>query len=70
MDRGLRPLRCMLTGAALEALRCDLVDALAALHLVGDAAEQRGDQDVRRALRLVARVLESVEERLDEGDER
>ena len=55
-----------MTTAALEALRTDLADALAALHLVGDAAERRGDVDVRRALRLVARVLESVEERLEQ----
>jgi hypothetical protein len=52
----------------LEAVRADLADAAAALHLVGDAAELRGDHDVRRALRLVARTLESVEERLEQHE--
>ncbi len=60
--------RRMLSSAALQVLRTDLADVLAVVHLVSDAAGQRGDVDVRRARRLVARVLESVEERLEQGD--
>ncbi len=47
--------------AAVTAILVDLRDLEAMLHILGDAAESRGDEDSRRALRLLARHAESLE---------
>jgi hypothetical protein len=51
--------------APLIALKVDADDLSAALHLVGDGAGQRGDEDTRRVLRLLARHAEAMGEALE-----
>jgi hypothetical protein len=51
--------------APLIALKIDADDLSAALHLVGDGAGQRGDDDTHRALRLLARHAEAMGEALE-----
>jgi hypothetical protein len=51
---------------ALRALSDDVGDLIAALHLLASAALERGDQDARGALRLLARHGERITERLEE----
>jgi Ribonuclease G/E len=51
--------------AAVTAILIDLRDLEAMLHILGDAAEGRGDEDSRRALRLLARHAERLEEQLE-----
>lgn len=58
------------TSPAQAALVVDAQDLAALLHVLGDAAEKRGDDDARRALRLAARAAEQLVEgieRLAEG---
>lgn len=59
-----------MTSPAQAALVVDAQDLAALLHVLGDAAEKRGDDDARRALRLAARAAEQLVEgieRLAEG---
>ena len=51
--------------AAVTAILIDLRDLEAMLHILGDAAESRGDEDSRRALRLLARHAERLEEQME-----
>jgi hypothetical protein len=51
--------------APLVALKVDADDLSAALHLVGDGAGQRGDDDTHRALRLLARHAEAMGEAIE-----
>jgi hypothetical protein len=45
---------------ALVALVVDAADLAALLHILSAAAEQRGDEDCRRTLRLAARHAEQL----------
>jgi hypothetical protein len=62
-------LRCMSDmNPAIEALKRDVEDLAAALTVLGDAIEQRGDADVRRMVRLLARHTERVQEQIEKLD--
>lgn len=57
-----------MTAEALLALAIDANDLCALLHVLAEAAAQRGDEDSRRTLRLAARTAEGIAQRL-EGDQ-
>ena len=50
---------------ALGVLAGDAEDLCALLHMLSDAAAQRGDEDTRRALRMAARQAEAIVERVE-----
>ena len=52
--------------AALTAIAVDIADMTAMLHILADAALQRGDEDARRCLRLLARHGEGIAEQLEQ----
>lgn len=53
------------TTPARAALAGDAEDLAALLHVLSDAAAQRGDEDTRRTLRLAARQAEAIAEQLE-----
>ncbi|MFI5229215.1 MAG: hypothetical protein ACHQWU_09110 [Gemmatimonadales bacterium] len=65
MDRKLL-YRASMNRPAFEALRRDVEDVAAALHLLADGARGRGDADTGGALRLIARHVEAVQEQVEQ----
>ena len=50
---------------ALDVILGDVRDLVGALHVIADAAARRGDEDVRGALRLLARQGEGIAEGIE-----
>jgi hypothetical protein len=44
----------------IQAVGTDVSDLSAALHMIGDAFDRRGDEDGRAMLRLLARFAEQI----------
>lgn len=64
MDRSVQMVQGM--NPAVTALTIDAADLASLLHMLSDAAAKRGDDDVRRTLRLAARAAEVIVDGLEQ----